>query len=199
MKQLVIFSIFIWVVFGSSAVAGQVIPAHGKIIVVSLTDQALYAIQDGTLVAQSGAVTGKPDPQHYTPTGAFAVLKKENFHRFVSPHKKGTPLWYPTSNSYGALLFRASGGNNLYIHDADEWRGCYGLACKRNYLVDGSHGCVNVSGSFARWLLGWADIGTPVKITSKSIKALIAPAKNPQAQEKDPVSPTEIGDEIPKP
>lgn len=197
MKQLAI--VFICMIFSGHVYAQVTFVTSGKTIVVSITDQTIYAIENGTLVAQSGAVTGKPDPQHSTPTGAFAVLKKEGFHRFVSPHKKGSVLWYPPSNSYGALLFRASGGKNLYIHDADQWRGCYGISCLRNYLTDGSHGCVNVAGSFARWLLNWADLGTTVKIIAEPMEPLLGAKKIPQNLAQIPTPPSQTETETPKP
>ena len=140
---------------------------NGKLIVVSITDQKVYAIENAVLVRKSSVVTGKPIAGYRTPTGNYTVLMTKNYHKFISPVSKNDPRWYAPSNSYGAVKF----GNLLYIHDADEWRNCYGIACKKNYLVDGSHGCINVSRVFAQWLVSWTPIGTPVTIISESMNS----------------------------
>jgi hypothetical protein len=53
-------------------------PAGPVVILVSITEQRLYAYRNGILIAYSTVSTGKPG--HETPTGVFHVLEKDADH-----------------------------------------------------------------------------------------------------------------------
>lgn len=53
-------------------------PAGPIVILVSITEQRLYAYRNGVLIAYSTVSTGKPG--HETPTGVFQVLEKDADH-----------------------------------------------------------------------------------------------------------------------
>ncbi len=170
MKKIVL-GLALLVLLISTPVFAREFIKNGKQIIVSIADQKLYAIQDGVLVRQSSATTGANFPKKHTPVGSYSTNSSGLYHKFVSPYAKGSPLWYSPSNTYGHLQI----SKNLYIHDADEWRSCYGIKCRPNYLSwnGGSHGCINVPRVFAQWLVSWTPIGTPVTIISESMNSYL--------------------------
>jgi lipoprotein-anchoring transpeptidase ErfK/SrfK len=138
--------------------------AQGKVVLVNLTRQWLYAYQDGRYVFDNAVETGMPELP--TPTGHFSVLSKQRDLTFISPWPEGSPYWYaPTHVSY-AMLFRQGG---YYLHDA-WWHVLFGPGANvPHQLPDGrwetgSHGCVGMPVSAAQRLYGWVAIGTPVII-----------------------------------
>ena len=78
--------------------------AQGKVVLVSLGHQWLYAYQDGHYVFDNAVETGMPELP--TPAGHYSILTKERDVTFISPWPEGSPFWYaPTKVSY-AMLFR---------------------------------------------------------------------------------------------
>lgn len=67
-----------------------------------------------------------------------------------------------------ALYFRDKG---YYIHDAP-WRHAFGPGTNVPHTSpdgtweDGSHGCVHMTTAAAKWLFGWAGIGTTVIVSA---------------------------------
>jgi lipoprotein-anchoring transpeptidase ErfK/SrfK len=140
----------------------QLIPAHGKMILISLSGQWLFAFQDGRRLLDTPVTTGRPELP--TPTGTYHVLAKYSPYEFISPWPVGSPYYYPPSMTNYALEFRADG---YFIHDAP-WRNVYGPGTNlpHNDPGDpfGSHGCVNVPFPAQKKLFAWAAVGTEVKI-----------------------------------
>lgn len=137
----------------------------GKTIVVSLSQQWLYAYKDGELVFDHAVETGRPELP--TPTGSFTVMDKVRDVMFTSPWPQGSPYYYePTPVNYG-LLFKEGG---FFLHDAT-WHVEFGPGSNvPHQLADGSwetgsHGCVGMSLADAERLYGWAPVGTPVVIS----------------------------------
>jgi L,D-transpeptidase catalytic domain/Bacterial SH3 domain len=136
----------------------------GKVIVVSLSYQWLYAYEDGTEVFNHAVITGRSALP--TPTGTYHIIKKFSPKTFYSPWPPGSPYWYaPTQVNY-ALEFRADG---YYLHDSG-WHSVYGPG-DNNFHFDprngwqwGSHGCINMPIPVANRLYDWAPIGTTVII-----------------------------------
>lgn len=138
--------------------------AQGKAILVSLSQQWLYAYEDGRLVFNNAVVTGMPELP--TPTGWFSVLTRQRDVTMVSPWPEGSPYHYnPTHVNY-AMLF-APGG--YYLHDA-WWHVKLGPGANvPHQLPDGSwesgtHGCIGMTIPDAERLYGWCAIGIPVVV-----------------------------------
>jgi len=146
--------------------ASAAAPATGKVIVVSLSKQWLYAYAQGTLVFNTPVTTGQPSLP--TPAGTYTVFAKYSPTTFSSPWPKGSPNWYPPVHINYALAFL---GGGYFIHDA-LWRSKFGPGT--NVPHDdpghghdtGTHGCVNLPLSAASWLYNWTPIGTLVQINS---------------------------------
>lgn len=132
-------------------------------IVISLSQQRLWAYDGNTLAITSLVTTGnKALP---TPTGTFQVLGFFHPYKFISPWPKSSPYYYAPSMVNYALLFRSGG---YFVHDAP-WRTAFGPGTNAatgtpgtNYT--GTHGCVNVPLDVAKFLYGWAELGTVVQV-----------------------------------
>lgn len=136
----------------------------GKVILVSLSGQWLYAYLDGTHAFDNAVETGRPELP--TPSGTFSVLEKLRGVTFTSPWPPGSPNYYePTYINY-ALLFKAGG---YFLHDA-WWHVTFGPGSNvPHQLPDGSwetgsHGCVGMTIPDAKRLYDWTPVGTPVII-----------------------------------
>ncbi len=134
---------------GSSGGSG-----YGKLVVVDLSSQYVYAYRGGSQVLSAPVTTGKPSTP--TPTGTFSVMAKLSPYRFVSPWPPGDPQWYPSFWAQYAIRFRSGG---YYLHHAP-YRTYYGPGTNLN----GSHGCVNVPFWAIERLYHFVDIGTPVRV-----------------------------------
>jgi len=138
---------------------------HGKVILVSLSQQWLWAFEDGQLVFATPVATGREHLR--TPTGVYQVMGKSADIVFHSPWPVGSPYYYTPEHINYALLFRIGG---FYIHDAP-WREVFGPGSESLHFTpsggveDGSHGCVNVPTVAGDWLYHWAQLGTTIQIT----------------------------------
>jgi hypothetical protein len=143
---------------------GGVPSARGQVILVSLSQQWLWAYQDGRLVFANPVATGQPDLQ--TPAGAYTIQGKLTDMMFYSPWGPDSPYYYTPEHINYALPFRAGG---YYIHDAP-WRATFGPGSQVPHTTPGggqetgSHGCVNVTTSAAAWLYGWVTPGATLII-----------------------------------
>lgn len=145
----------------AAATASQ---ATGKMIVVSLSHQWLYASQDGRQVFSTPVMTGRSSLA--TPTGTYHVIAKKSPTTFYSPWPPGSPYWYPPTHINYALEWL---GGGYYLHDS-WWHSVYGPG-SNGWHYDpqfgwqwGSHGCIAMALSSAAWLYNWAPIGTTVQI-----------------------------------
>jgi lipoprotein-anchoring transpeptidase ErfK/SrfK len=140
----------------------QLSATRGKLIVVSLSNQWLIALDNGRRVLDTPVTTGRPELP--TPAGTFHILAKYQHYTFISPWPQGSPFYYPPSLTNYALQFR---GDGYFIHDAP-WRTQFGPGTNLPHDDPGdplgSHGCVNVPLSAAKALYTWAGVGTTVRI-----------------------------------
>ncbi len=138
--------------------------AHGKVIVVRLSRQWLYAYQDGREVFNAAVMTGRPALP--TPTGTYHVFLKLHPTTFYSPWPPGSPYWYPPTFISYALEWREGG---YFLHDS-WWHSVYGPGTNGWHYDPkfgwqwGTHGCVAMPVSTVAWLYNWAPIGTLVQI-----------------------------------
>jgi lipoprotein-anchoring transpeptidase ErfK/SrfK len=120
-----------------------------KYIVVNLSDQWLYAFEDGEQVFDAPVATGRDGMN--TPAGTFAVyskIKKQTM-RGVD---HGVPWVVPNVPNVMYIV----GGVALH---GTYWHNLFGSGARP------SHGCVNLPLDAAAWLYGWAPIGTPVRVS----------------------------------
>jgi lipoprotein-anchoring transpeptidase ErfK/SrfK len=139
-----------------------VFPDAGKRIIVSLSQETLYAYDGTKLVLRTYVTTGNPSLP--TPLGSYTILAKYSPFEFVSPWPAGSPYWYPPSWTTWAMLFQSEG---YFLHDAP-WRSAFGPGTNgpgqpgTNY--GGTHGCVNIPPGPMQTLWNFSPTGTPVDI-----------------------------------
>lgn len=134
----------------SDVPTGNQSAAGSKYILVSISEQHLYAYQDGQLIKSFVASTGMGNS---TRVGNFSVLDK-------IPNAYGATwnIWMPNW-----LGIYESGSLENGIHalpilpgGARLWSGYLGTPI--------SYGCVVLGVDEAFWLYNWAEVGTPVEI-----------------------------------
>ena len=128
----------------------------GKVIVISLQDQELEALQDGVVLQDTLITSGRPALP--SPTGTWSITAKFTPYHMVSPWPPGDQYYYnPVWIKY-AMLWHDGG---YFIHDAP-WRYHYGPGSDSEF--GGTHGCINVPAGSIGWLYGWAEVGTKVDV-----------------------------------
>ena len=117
-------------------------------IEVSISEQHLWAYQDGVQILDSNVVTGNRG-DHDTPRGVFRILNKKYGATLIGEdYETYVNYWMPITWS------------GVGLHDA-YWRGSFGGSI---YTYSGSHGCVNLPSSVARELFNIYPVDTPVVI-----------------------------------
>jgi lipoprotein-anchoring transpeptidase ErfK/SrfK len=122
--------------------------APSRSIVVSISDQWLYAYDDGELVFDAPVSTGKDGFD--TPTGDFAIYEKlplQTMSGTIGDEEYLVPDVPNVMYIYGGVALHGT-----YWHDL------FGTGERM------SHGCINLPLDAAEWLYGWADVGTPVTV-----------------------------------
>jgi LysM repeat protein len=136
----------------------------GKVILISLSDQHLWAYENGELQLQTVVTTGRA--RAGTPTGTFDVIRKYTPYRFISPYPRGHEFWYESATANYSLRFTWRGH---HIHDSP-WRADYGPGTNVPHTdslgraQNGSIGCVNVPTAAMAQLYEWATTGTKIVI-----------------------------------
>ncbi|MBK9122977.1 MAG: LysM peptidoglycan-binding domain-containing protein [Chloroflexi bacterium] len=115
---------------------------EGKQVVVDLSEQRVYAFENGTLVWTAIASTGLPATP--TVTGDFKV-----YYRLDSQTMSG-PGYYLPGVQWVQYFYSGYALHGTYWHN--------------NFGQPMSHGCVNLTNADAYWLYNWATIGTPVHV-----------------------------------
>jgi lipoprotein-anchoring transpeptidase ErfK/SrfK len=140
--------------------------ASGRVILISLDQQWLWAYQDRKLAFANPVTTGRE--WLWTPQGTYQITQKVADTWFYSFWPPSSPFYYAPEHVNFALYFR---GKGYYIHDAP-WRHAFGPGTNVPHVSpdgtyeDGSHGCVNLTTAAAKWLYNWAAIGTTVIVTN---------------------------------
>jgi lipoprotein-anchoring transpeptidase ErfK/SrfK len=138
-----------------------------QLILVSIGQQHLWACSGTTQAYSSAVVTGMElYPADLTPTGTYHIDGKQTDQTLTGHDSTGSwsdpvSYWMPfLDNQYGTYGF----------HDAT-WRspsdfGNININAPYTAAEHGSHGCVELPLTTAKWLYGWSHVGTTVTIES---------------------------------
>lgn len=121
-----------------------------KEIVVDLSEQMAYAIEDGFVVFEgrvSSGVIGRD-----TPNGEYRILQKKRYHK--------SNLW-PKPNGGASMNYMLRLTNT-------------GIAMHLGPVLDkpASHGCIRMKNGFAQRMFKWARVGTPVYVEGDALDYL---------------------------
>jgi len=122
----------------------------GKYILVDISEQRMYAYENGILQNTFLVSTGRTGKD--TPQGITEVTDKILWHDYQWNYGPNDPRNYYVPDVKYNLRFR----QYYYIHYA-YWHNDFGF--------QRSSGCVNVDFESADWIYNWSEIGTPVEIT----------------------------------
>ncbi|MEA3432948.1 MAG: L,D-transpeptidase family protein [Campylobacterota bacterium] len=117
-----------------------------KEIVVDLSNQRAYAIEDGFVVFEGRISSGKPGRE--TPNGEFTIIQKKRHHK--------SNLW-PKPNGGAKMPYMMRLTNS-------------GIAMHLGYVPNkpASHGCIRLEKGFARKMYRWAKVGTDVSVEGEA-------------------------------
>ena len=134
-----IFMIFFMIVMTSSTLFAY--DAY-KEIVVDLSEQKAYAIEEGYVVFEGRISSGKQGRE--TPTGEFTIIQKKRHHK--------SNLW-PKPNGGAKMPYMMRLTNS-------------GIAMHLGYVPNkpASHGCIRLKKGFAQKMYRWASVGISVYI-----------------------------------
>jgi hypothetical protein len=122
-------------------------PTDGHAVVVSLSQQALWAYENGRVVRSTYVSTGTARTP--TPVGLFWVNNK-----FPVETMEGTIA--------GEYYLVKDVPNVMYFNDQGD--ALHGAYWHGNFGVPMSHGCVNLPLDVAEWMYEWAPMGMAVQI-----------------------------------
>ena len=121
-----------------------------KEIVISISQQALWAYEENEMVISSYVSTGTAEvPETVTPIGNWSILSK-----YDVQDMEGT-----ISNEY---YFVEDVPNVMYFDNLGN--ALHGAYWHNNFGTPMSHGCVNLPLDIAAWMYSWAPVGTAVTV-----------------------------------
>ncbi len=139
---------------------------HKKVVVVSLSEQAMRVYQNGKLVNAFLVTTGRPEKP--SPPGTWWVEGKKSPTVYKATVPQSSPYWYPDTPINYSMQYHSNG---YFLHDS-WWRADYGLGTNfphqdtsgDSYSFYGSHGCVNIAKDNAAWLYNFVALYTTVLV-----------------------------------
>ena len=139
---------------------------HKKVVVVSLSEQAMRVYQNGKLVNAFLVTTGRPEKP--SPPGTWWVEGKKSPTVFKATVPQSSPYWYPDTPINYAMQYHSDG---YFLHDS-WWRADYGPGTNfphqdssgDSFSSQGSHGCVNIAKDNAAWLYNFVQLYTTVLV-----------------------------------
>ena len=138
---------------------------QGKVLLVSLGRQWLYAYTDGVPVYTTAITSGRPELP--TPPGTYHIFLKLRHTTFYSPWPVGSPFYYSPMPINYALEWREGG---FFLHDSPR-RSIFGPGTSAPHrdpvygAQTGTHGCVTMPLKAIAWVYNWAPLGTTLRIT----------------------------------
>lgn len=123
-----------------------VLPLFGyQEIVIDLSLQKAYALEDGHIVFEGRISSGKKGRE--TPNGVYSILQKKRHHR--------SNLW-PKPNGGAKMPYMMRLTND-------------GIAMHLGHVPNrpASHGCVRLKKGFAKKMYTWARVGTKVVVEGR--------------------------------
>ncbi len=138
--------------------------ASGKLIVVSLSKQWLWAYDNGAQVFNTPVTTAQPGL--VTPVGTWHIFSHLHPTTFYSPWPPGSPYYYPPTHINYAMGWHSGG---YFLHDS-YWRSVYGPGTNvwHHDPVDGwltgTHGCITAPLAAIIWLYNWAPNGIELDV-----------------------------------
>jgi len=143
MKSVKIFSFFIYFsLFSTTTLFAY------KEIVVDLSEQMAYAIEDGFVVFEGRISSGVMGRE--TPNGEYRILQKKRYHR--------SNLW-PKPNGGAKMNYMLRLTNS-------------GIAMHLGHVPKkgpASHGCIRLKNGFAQEMFRWARVGIPVYVEGDAL------------------------------
>jgi hypothetical protein len=147
----------------SGQVHGLLMSSLGpKHVIVSWTDQHVWAYENGNLVMDNAVTTGvRGDTSYGTDFGPMKIVLRSHPWKMHSPWPKGSRYWYPDTVVQWTAFFTNSGEA---FHDAS-WQADSTLGPgSQNVASYRSHGCIHVPYTKAQWMYNWTELGTPVDV-----------------------------------
>lgn len=128
----------------------------GKLLLISISQQHMWACDGAALARESAVTTGASaltNVDNATPTGTWHVYSKLTNQRLRGCDVNGcwndpVAYWMPFDDQIG-------------FHDSSWQTFAYGSSL---YTTQGSHGCIHLPADVAAWVYGWAPVGTTVTI-----------------------------------
>lgn len=147
MKLLLTFLIALFLLFLPLKAHAAEIITSDKLITVDIGKQRLYAWEGGQVQKEFKVSTG----MRYTPTakGSFKIrtkIEKQNMKGNYPPYEP----YFLKDVPYVMFFYQAYAIHGTYWHN--------------KFGNRASHGCVNLSIEDAKWVFGWANIGTRVEV-----------------------------------
>ena len=120
-------------------------------IIVSLSQQSVWAYKGETMLVSAPVITGKPSTNNATPRGLF----------YIQPFKQSPSVLIGADYASPVSFWIPFVGNMVGLHDSPWQTHGYGGDI---YLYYGSHGCVNTPYEAVRTLYYSYPVGTPVVV-----------------------------------
>ena len=133
----------------------------GEGIIVSISQQHMWACDGTKAVYDNPVITGMTQYDDSTPLGSYKIYSKLTDQVLKGCDPSG--CWNDQVTYW--LPYQEASGGTIGFHDAD-WRKPADFGHIAPSSGRGSHGCVEMPVAAAKWLYDWASIGTAVTIQS---------------------------------
>ncbi len=125
---------------------------YSKLLLVSVSQQHLWACQGRKQVDSTPVTTGAKVHHRQTPLGSWRVQGKQRNRYLVGPgYRDYVHYWMPFNGDFG-------------LHDASWQTMPFGSS---QWPKQGSHGCVHVPTKTMAWIYRWARVGNTVVTIEK--------------------------------
>ncbi len=140
----------IFILFFMIAATSSTLFAY-KEVVVDLSEQKAYAIEDGIIIFEGRISSGKPGRE--TPNGDFTIIQKKRHHK--------SNLW-PKPNGGAKMPYMMRLTNS-------------GIAMHLGYVPNkaASHGCIRLKKGFAEKMYRWAKVGISVYVEGDALDYMV--------------------------